>query len=138
MLVAALFFASGFMVSALGVKLHNLPLFIGGYGVLSGIGLGLGYISPVSTLIKWFPGSAGYGNRHGYYGLWGWGYDWLPIGRRAYEIFPDANFAGCGPYACYYGNYVLLFYAVWSLYCPGTRRCWKPEVDAYRKLQRIK
>ena len=59
MLVAALFFASGFMVSALGVKLHNLPLFIGGYGVLSGIGLGLGYISPVSTLIKWFPDRPG-------------------------------------------------------------------------------
>lgn len=47
------------MVSALGVWLHSLPLFIGGYGVLGGIGLGLGYISPVSTLIKWFPDRPG-------------------------------------------------------------------------------
>ncbi|NID12216.1 OFA family MFS transporter [Fibrivirga algicola] len=59
MLTSALFFASGFMVSALGVRLHSLPLFIGGYGVLGGIGLGLGYISPVSTLIKWFPDRPG-------------------------------------------------------------------------------
>jgi MFS family permease len=59
MLISAIFFSSGFMVSALGVHLHNLPLFIGGYGVLSGIGLGLGYISPVSTLLKWFPDRPG-------------------------------------------------------------------------------
>lgn len=59
MLMSAVFFASGFLVSALGVQLHNLPLFIGGYGVLGGIGLGLGYISPVSTLIKWFPDRPG-------------------------------------------------------------------------------
>ncbi len=59
MLVAAICFASGFFVSALGVKIHSLPLFIGGYGVLGGIGLGLGYISPVSTLIKWFPDRPG-------------------------------------------------------------------------------
>lgn len=59
MLASAIFFASGFMVSSLGVRLHNLPLFIGGYGVLGGIGLGLGYISPVSTLIKWFPDRPG-------------------------------------------------------------------------------
>ena len=59
MLCSALFFAAGFAVSSLGVHLHNLPLFVGGYGVLGGIGLGLGYISPVSTLIKWFPDRPG-------------------------------------------------------------------------------
>ncbi|MBO0935776.1 OFA family MFS transporter [Fibrella sp. HMF5335] len=59
MLCSALFFASGFALSSLGVHLHSLPLFVGGYGVLGGIGLGLGYISPVSTLIKWFPDRPG-------------------------------------------------------------------------------
>lgn len=59
MLVSALCFGGGFLVSSLGVQWHNLPLFIGGYGVLGGIGLGLGYISPVSTLIKWFPDRPG-------------------------------------------------------------------------------
>jgi MFS family permease len=59
MLAAAACFASGFFVSALAVKLHALVLLYLGYGVLGGIGLGLGYISPVSTLIKWFPDRPG-------------------------------------------------------------------------------
>jgi MFS family permease len=59
MLAAAGCFASGFLVSALAVKLHLLVLLYLGYGVLGGIGLGLGYISPVSTLIKWFPDRPG-------------------------------------------------------------------------------
>ena len=61
MFAAACCFASGFFVSALGVKLHQLWMLYVGYGVIGGIGLGLGYISPVSTLIKWFvdrPGMA--------------------------------------------------------------------------------
>ncbi len=49
----------GFLVSALGVYTHQLWLLYLGYGVLGGIGLGLGYISPVSTLIKWFPDRPG-------------------------------------------------------------------------------
>ena len=59
MFTAALCFGGGFLVSALGVTLHELWLTYLGYGVLGGIGLGLGYISPVSTLIKWFPDRPG-------------------------------------------------------------------------------
>jgi len=59
MFVSALCFSSGFFVAALGLGLHILPLVYLGYGVLSGIGLGIGYISPVSTLIKWFPDRPG-------------------------------------------------------------------------------
>lgn len=59
MVAAALCFSSGFMVAALGVYLHNLWIIYAGYGVLGGFGLGLGYISPVSTLIKWFPDRPG-------------------------------------------------------------------------------
>ena len=47
------------MVSAIGVYIHKIWLVYLGYGVLGGIGLGLGYISPVSTLIKWFPDRPG-------------------------------------------------------------------------------
>ena len=47
------------MISALGVYLHQLWMMWLGSGVLGGIGLGLGYISPVSTLIKWFPDRRG-------------------------------------------------------------------------------
>jgi len=59
MFAAALCWAGGFFISAIGVKVHNLWLIYLGYGVLGGIALGIGYISPVSTLIKWFPDRPG-------------------------------------------------------------------------------
>ncbi len=57
--VAALCWCGGLVISALGVKLHQIWLLWLGSGVIGGIGLGLGYISPVSTLIKWFPDRRG-------------------------------------------------------------------------------
>ena len=59
MFTSALCWAGGFFVSAIGVYLHNLWIVYLGYGVIGGIGLGLGYISPVSTLIRWFPDRPG-------------------------------------------------------------------------------
>lgn len=59
MLVAAICFSSGFMISAFGIHIHNIWLLYLGSGLIGGIGLGLGYISPVSTLIKWFPDRPG-------------------------------------------------------------------------------
>jgi MFS family permease len=59
MTIAAIFFSSGLLVSALGMALGQFWLVILGYGVIGGIGLGIGYISPVSTLIKWFPDRPG-------------------------------------------------------------------------------
>jgi MFS family permease len=59
MFVAALCFGGGFMVSAVGIAQHQLWLLYLGYGALGGCGLGIGYISPVSTLIKWFPDRPG-------------------------------------------------------------------------------
>lgn len=59
MFVAACCFGGGFWVAALGVAWHQIWLVYLGYGVIGGIGLGLGYVSPVSTLIKWFPDRRG-------------------------------------------------------------------------------
>lgn len=59
MFLSALFFASGFLVAALGINLHEIGLVYLGYGVLGGTGLGIGYISPVKTLINWFPDRPG-------------------------------------------------------------------------------
>jgi MFS family permease len=59
MFVSACCFGGGFLVSSVGIRTHQLWLLLLGYGVLGGIGLGLGYISPVSTLIKWFPDRPG-------------------------------------------------------------------------------
>jgi len=57
--VAAVCWCGGLAISAFGVYIHQLWLMWLGSGVIGGIGLGLGYISPVSTLIKWFPDRRG-------------------------------------------------------------------------------
>ena len=57
--VAACCWGGGFFISALGVVVHQIALLWIGSGVIGGCGLGLGYISPVSTLIKWFPDRRG-------------------------------------------------------------------------------
>ncbi|GAB3520760.1 OFA family MFS transporter [Arthrobacter monumenti] len=59
MFTSALFWTTGFLVGALGIFTNQLWLVYLGYGVIGGIGLGIGYISPVSTLIKWFPDRPG-------------------------------------------------------------------------------
>ncbi|OWJ67595.1 OFA family MFS transporter [Inquilinus limosus] len=59
MFLSACCFGGGFLVAALGIQTHMLWLVYLGYGVIGGIGLGIGYISPVSTLIKWFPDRPG-------------------------------------------------------------------------------
>jgi MFS family permease len=58
-IVAALLWGCGFLVAALGIRLHQLWLLYLGYGVIGGCGLGLGYVSPVSTLVRWFPDRRG-------------------------------------------------------------------------------
>jgi MFS family permease len=59
MTVALVCFSSGFLLSALGAATEQYWLIVFGYGFVGGIGLGIGYISPVSTLIKWFPDRPG-------------------------------------------------------------------------------
>lgn len=59
MALSAVLWVTGFLVAALGVQTSQLWLVYLGYGVIGGMGLGIGYISPVSTLIKWFPDRPG-------------------------------------------------------------------------------
>ena len=59
MFTAGVCWASAFLISALGVHLHQLWIIYLGYGVIGGCALGIGYISPVSTLMKWFPDRPG-------------------------------------------------------------------------------
>lgn len=58
-LVAAFLWGGGFIIGSFGIASHQLWLIYLGYGVLGGCGLGLGYVSPVSTLIRWFPDRRG-------------------------------------------------------------------------------
>jgi MFS family permease len=58
-LVAALCWGGGYLIGSFGITLHQLWIVYLGYGVIGGCGLGLGYVSPVSTLIRWFPDRRG-------------------------------------------------------------------------------
>lgn len=59
MFVSLVCFSSGFLIAALGAATRQYWLIVLGYGFVGGIGLGIGYISPVSTLMKWFPDRPG-------------------------------------------------------------------------------
>jgi len=59
-LAATFFFCTGMFGTALAVHLKSLPLLYLFYGVIGGVGLGVGYITPVSTLVKWFPEKRGF------------------------------------------------------------------------------
>jgi MFS family permease len=59
MFASACFFCAGLVIASVGVGLHQLWLLALGYGLIGGIGLGLGYIAPVSTLVRWFPDRPG-------------------------------------------------------------------------------
>lgn len=59
-LLGALLFGSGYLLAALALRLHSLPLLYLGYGVVGGTGLGLAYVTPVATVAKWFPDRKGF------------------------------------------------------------------------------
>src|ERR1700720_1196227 len=56
---AAIFFGTGLLIGGAGLALQQSLLVFTGMGIIGGIGCGLGYIAPVSTLVKWFPDRRG-------------------------------------------------------------------------------
>ncbi|MGR9053313.1 MAG: L-lactate MFS transporter [Gammaproteobacteria bacterium] len=94
MTVAACCFGSGFLISAVGVYLHEIVLLYLGYGVLGGIGLGLGYVSPVSTLIKWFPDRRGMATGLAIMGFGGGAMIGAPLSVMLMDHFKSANSVG--------------------------------------------
>lgn len=58
-LLGAALFGSGYLLAAVALQLHSLPLLYLGYGAIGGTGLGLGYVTPVTTVARWFPDRKG-------------------------------------------------------------------------------
>ncbi len=94
MFTAALCWAGGFFVSAVGVYAHSLWLIYLGYGVLGGCGLGIGYISPVSTLIKWFPDRPGMATGMAIMGFGGGAFIASPLSVWLMSKFSTATHVG--------------------------------------------
>ena len=91
MFTAAVFWVTGFLVAALGISTKQLWLVYLGYGVLGGIGLGIGYISPVSTLIKWFPDRPGLATGMAIMGFGGGALVASPLSRQLMSYY-DADY----------------------------------------------
>ncbi|GAB3978302.1 hypothetical protein GCM10027615_52320 [Plantactinospora veratri] len=87
MFVSASFWAAGFLVGALGIATGQLWLVYLGYGFLGGIGLGIGYISPVSTLIKWFPDRPGLATGLAIMGFGGGAMLASPLSRQLLSLY---------------------------------------------------
>jgi MFS family permease len=94
MFASALCFSGGFLVSALGVWWHQVWLLYLGYGALGGIGLGLGYISPVSTLIKWFPDRPGMATGLAIMGFGGGAMIGAPLAEALMSFFRSSTSVG--------------------------------------------
>ena len=97
MFVAALCFSGGFFVAALGLSMHSIWLVYLGSGVLGGVGLGLGYISPVSTLIKWFPDRPGLATGMAIMGFGGGALLASPLSNTLLGIYSTDSSVGIAP-----------------------------------------
>ncbi|MBU6326686.1 MAG: OFA family MFS transporter, partial [Verrucomicrobia bacterium] len=94
MLASCLCFCGGLLISALAVKIKSIPLLLFGYGFVGGIGLGLGYISPVSTLVKWFPDRPGMATGMAIMGFGGGALIGSPLGQELMKRFASGSDTG--------------------------------------------
>lgn len=92
--VAACCWCGGLLIGAVGVATHQLWMLLVGPGIIGGVGLGLGYISPVSTLIKWFPDRRGMATGMAIMGFGGGAMIGAPLANLLMEHFKTASSVG--------------------------------------------
>jgi MFS family permease len=132
MFVAALCWPGGFGVAALGIATEQLWLVYLGYGVLGGIGLGIAYISPVSTLIKWFPDRPGLAAGLAIMGFGGGALVASPLSTKLLTTFADGPAHGLVPTFLILGAgyFVVMMVGAFTIRVPQDRWCppgWSPS-----------
>jgi MFS family permease len=127
MFTAGLCFGGGFLVSALGVYVHNLWVVYLGYGLIGGCGLGLGYISPVSTLIKWFPDRPGMATGMAIMGFGGAAFIASPLSVWLMAKFSTATHVGVAETFIVLGVVYFCFMMVGAAIVRVPAPGWKPE-----------
>jgi MFS family permease len=126
MFTAALCFGGGFIISAFGVWWHQLLLIYLGYGVLGGCGLGLGYISPVSTLVKWFPDRPGMATGMAIMGFGGGAFIGSNLSLLLMDHFKSATSVGVGQSFLAMGLIYFCFMVFGSMIARVPADNWKP------------
>jgi len=126
MFAAALCFGSGFVISAFGVWWHQLWIIYLGYGVIGGCGLGLGYISPVSTLVKWFPDRPGMATGMAIMGFGGGAFIGSNLSLLLMDHFKSATGEGVGESFLAMGIIYFCFMVFGSLIARVPADDWKP------------
>ncbi len=96
MVASMICFCLGLVLASLSVKFHQLWLLYAGYGLIGGIGLGLGYIAPVSTLMKWFPDRPGMATGMAIMGFGGGALIGGPLAQELIKRFASATSVGAG------------------------------------------
>jgi MFS family permease len=127
MFTAACCWAGGFLISAAGVAIHNLWLIYLGYGVLGGIALGIGYISPVSTLIKWFPDRPGMATGMAIMGFGGGAFIASPLSVWLMKQFTTETHIGVMETFLVLGVVYFVFMVIGSIIVRVPPDNWKPE-----------
>jgi MFS family permease len=124
--VAALCWCGGLVISAFGIYTHQIWLMWLGSGVIGGIGLGLGYISPVSTLIKWFPDRRGMATGMAIMGFGGGAMIGAPLADKLMKFFATPTSVGAWETFLALGAIYFVFMMAGALGYRVPESGWKP------------
>src|SRR6478736_1819029 len=127
MFTAGCLWAGGFFLSAFGVYIHNLWLIYLGYGVIGGCALGIGYISPVSTLIKWFPDRPGMATGMAIMGFGGGAFIASPLSVWLMSRFSTPTHVGVAETFIVLGAIYFFFMMVGAIIVRVPAPGWAPE-----------
>jgi MFS family permease len=125
--VAALCWGGGLIVAAFGVYVHQLWIMWLGAGVIGGVGLGLGYISPVSTLIKWFPDRRGMATGMAIMGFGGGAMIGAPLANLLMNYFKTPTSVGVWETFAAMGGIYFVFMMIGAFAYRVTPAGWQPE-----------
>ena len=125
--VAALCWSGGLLIGALGIYLHQLWIMWLGCGVIGGVGLGLGYISPVSTLIKWFPDHRGMATGMAIMGFGGGAMIGAPLANLLINYFKTPTSVGVWETFAAMAVIYFIFMTIGAFAYRVTPAGWRPE-----------
>jgi MFS family permease len=125
--VAACCWGGGLLLGALGIYVHQLWIMWLGSGVIGGIGLGLGYISPVSTLVKWFPDRRGMATGMAIMGFGGGAMIGLPLADKLINYFKTPTSVGVWETFVTMGVIYFVFMMIGAFAYRVVPDGWKPD-----------